>query len=95
MGEPGVRLALSGMRGEAKYSVFCDGDGNGRAAGLGTGSGDARLEALRFAWPGLRYENMFEGAIVRMWSGLVRRYCVASTRLLAGQATRGAVVTQA
>jgi hypothetical protein len=28
------------------------------------GSGEARLEALRFAWPGLRYENMFEGAII-------------------------------
>jgi hypothetical protein len=31
------------------------------------GSGDARLEALRFAWPGLRYENMFEGAMW-MWT---------------------------
>jgi hypothetical protein len=27
------------------------------------GSGDARLEVVRFAWPGLRYENMLEGAI--------------------------------
>lgn len=49
MGEPVVRLALSGMRGELKYSVFDDGDGSGRAAGLGTASGEARLEALRFA----------------------------------------------
>lgn len=48
-GEPEVKLALSGMRGDAKYSVFCDGDGSGRAAGLATGSGEARLEALRFA----------------------------------------------
>jgi hypothetical protein len=28
------------------------------------GSGEARLEAVRFAWPGLRYENMLEGAMV-------------------------------
>lgn len=49
MGEPEAKLALSGMRGDAKYSVFCDGDGSGRAAGLATGSGEARLEALRFA----------------------------------------------
>jgi hypothetical protein len=68
MGELGARLALSGMRGDAKYSVLCDGDGSGSAAGLGTGSGEARLEALRFAWPGLRYENMFEGAIAGVGS---------------------------
>jgi hypothetical protein len=49
MGDPEVKLALSGTRGDAKYSVFCDGDGSGRAAGLATGSGEARLEALRFA----------------------------------------------
>jgi hypothetical protein len=30
------------------------------------GSGDVRLEAVRFAWPGLRYENMLEGAMVDM-----------------------------
>jgi hypothetical protein len=56
---------LSTKRGEVKYSVFCDGDGSGWAAGLveGRGSGAARLEAVRFAWPGLRYENMLEGAI--------------------------------
>lgn len=69
MGELDARLALSGMRGDAKYSVLCDGDGSGSAAGLGTGSGEARLEALRFAWPGLRYENMFEGAIAGAWVG--------------------------
>lgn len=44
-----ARPALSGIRGDAKYSVFCDGEGSGRAAGLATGSGEARLEALRFA----------------------------------------------
>ena len=49
MGEPEAKLALSGMRGDAKYSVFCDGEGSGRAVGLETGSGEARLEALRFA----------------------------------------------
>ena len=49
MGEADVKLALSGMRGDAKYSVLCDGEGSGRAAGLETGSGEARLEALRFA----------------------------------------------
>jgi hypothetical protein len=68
MGELDARLALSGMRGDAKYSVLCDGDGSGSAAGLGTGSGEARLEALRFAWPGRRYENMFEGAIAGVGS---------------------------
>jgi hypothetical protein len=57
---------LSLKRGEEKYSVFCDGEGSGCAAGLGTGSGEARLEALRFAWPGLSLENMLvpEGAMV-------------------------------
>jgi hypothetical protein len=70
MGELDARLALSGMRGDAKYSVLCDGDGSGSAAGLGTGSGEARLEALRFAWPGRRYENMFEGAIAGVGSSL-------------------------
>ena len=54
MGELEWKLALSLRRGEVKYSVVCDGEGRGRAAGLRTGSGDARLEALRFAWPGLR-----------------------------------------
>lgn len=49
MGELDGKLAVSGMRGDAKYSVLCDGDGSGRAAGLATGSGEARLEALRFA----------------------------------------------
>lgn len=34
------------------------------------GSGDARLEAVRFAWPpGLRYENMLEGAMGGRWRG--------------------------
>lgn len=28
------------------------------------GSGEVRFEAVRFAWPGLRYENMFEGAMM-------------------------------
>lgn len=75
MGELETWLALSEKRGEPKYSVACEGDGSGYAAGLGwrcecelqlevelglaTGSGDARLEALRFAWPGLRYENIW------------------------------------
>lgn len=49
MGELEVKLALSGTRGDAKYSVFCDGEGSGRAAGLKMGSGEARLEELRFA----------------------------------------------
>tara|TARA_R110002003_G_scaffold70_18_gene6494 strand:- start:34523 stop:35401 length:879 start_codon:yes stop_codon:yes gene_type:complete len=64
MGELDRWLAWSEKRGDEKYSVGCDGDGSGCAAGLATGSGDARLEALRFAWPGLRYENMLEGAMV-------------------------------
>lgn len=45
------------MRGEAKYSVFCEGEGRGYAAGLGLeamGSGEASVEALRLVWPGLR-----------------------------------------
>lgn len=54
MGELETWLAWSEKRGEMKYSVLCEGDGRGTAAGLGAGSGDARLEALRFAWPGLR-----------------------------------------
>lgn len=49
MGELEARLAVSGMRGDTKYSVFCDGEGSGWAAGLEVGSGEARLEALRFA----------------------------------------------
>ena len=49
MGEPEVKLALSSTRGDTKYSVLCDGEGSGRAAGLEMGSGEARLEALRFA----------------------------------------------
>lgn len=49
IGELDVKFAFSGMRGDAKYSVFCDGEGSGTAAGLETGSGEARLEALRFA----------------------------------------------
>jgi hypothetical protein len=54
MGELETWLPLSEKRGDVKSSVFCDGEGSGRAAGLAMGSGDARLEALRFAWPGLR-----------------------------------------
>lgn len=82
MGELDARLALalSGMRGDAKYSVLWEGDGSGSAAGLGlgTGSSEARLEALRFAWPGLRYENMFEGAIAAARVGcVVGRYAIA------------------
>ena len=38
---------------------------------------------------------MFEGAIAGMLRGLVRRYCVASTRLQGGLSTRGAVSEQA
>lgn len=94
-GEPEGRPALSGMRGEAEYSVVCDGEGSGRAAGLETGSGEARLAALRFACPGLRYENMFEGAIAGVPRGLVARCCVASARLQGGLAARGAVSEQA
>jgi hypothetical protein len=60
-------VALSLKRGEGKYSVLCAGEGTGWpwAAGLGTGSGEARLEACRFAWPGLSLENIDvpEGAI--------------------------------
>jgi hypothetical protein len=59
---------LSLKRGEEKCSVVCDGEGSGGAAGLGleTGSGEARLEALRFAWPGLSLENIDvpDGAMV-------------------------------
>lgn len=84
MGELDARLALSGMRGDAKYSVLCDGDGSGSAAGLGTGSGEARLEALRFAWPGLRYENMFEGAIAGAWVGSSAAIAIAIALLPRG-----------
>lgn len=60
MGEAEAKAALSGRRGEAACSVDCDGtcdgdgEGSGWAGGLETGSGEARLEALRFAWPGRR-----------------------------------------
>jgi hypothetical protein len=48
------------MRGDVKYSVGCI-EGEWRA-GL-FGPGEARAEALRLPWPGLRYENMFDGAM--------------------------------
>jgi hypothetical protein len=48
------------MRGDEKYSVGCI-EGEWRA-GL-FGPGEASAEALRLPWPGLRYENMFDGAM--------------------------------
>jgi hypothetical protein len=65
MGELDTQLALSERRGDEKCSLCCVGDG----------SGTGRGSALRFAWPGRRYENMFEGAM----GG--RRRGSASTRL--------------
>jgi hypothetical protein len=50
-GELEVKLALSGMRGDAKYSVGCI-VAEWRAELLGPG--EARAEALRLPWPGLR-----------------------------------------
>lgn len=53
-------VETSGRRGLDSCSVDWAGLDSG---GLATGSGEATLEAARFAWPGRRYENMFEGAM--------------------------------
>lgn len=37
--------------------------------GTGSGAGEPRLEALRFAWPGRSLENMLEGAMAAGMEG--------------------------
>lgn len=55
------------------------------------GSGDARLEAVRFAWPGLRYENMLEGAMLgvgRQWAMGNGQWARGHDALLLGTCSR-------